>query len=68
MLALAVAACGEDRAPAPGAVSAGEAKALEAAAAMIDQRRLPPRALPPEAATDAGDAEMTGDTARPGGE
>jgi hypothetical protein len=70
-LALTLAACGEDAARAPGAISEGEAKALDAAAAMLDQRRLPPEALPPEDAppekTPAEDAaaEMTGDTPAP---
>lgn len=54
----ALAACGSAGADAPGGVSAGEAKALDEAAEMLDQRRLPPQALPPEAAP----AEMTGDT------
>ncbi len=57
LLALALAGCGEDGARAPGAVSPGEAKALEEAAAMLDERRLPPEALP-----TAAPAEMTGDT------
>lgn len=75
-LALALAACGGERARAPGEVSEGEAKALEEAASMLDQRRLPPEALPPEAAPEPApepgpqpaDAEMTGDTAQPSGE
>ena len=70
-LALALAACGGDGPDAPGAVSQGEAEALEAAAEMLDARRLPPEALPPEATPPPGGqapAEMTGDTAPPGGE
>jgi hypothetical protein len=51
--ALALAACGDEGARAPGEVSAGEAKAIEDAAEMLDQRRLPPGALPPEAASTA---------------
>jgi len=62
-LALALAACGGEQASAPGAVSAGEAKALEEAAAMLDERKLPPEALPPEAAP----ADMTDDKAPPSG-
>jgi hypothetical protein len=62
-LALALAACGGEQASAPGAVSPGEAKALEEAAAMLDERKLPPEALPPEAAP----AEKTGDKAPPSG-
>jgi hypothetical protein len=55
---LALAACGSEEATPPGKISPGEAKALEEAATMLDERRLPPEALP----TDAP-AEMTGDAA-----
>lgn len=65
-LAATLAACGGDGPDAPGAVSAGEAEALDAAAEMLDERRLPPEALPPEATPPP--AEMTGDTAPPAGE
>jgi hypothetical protein len=58
-MALALAACGSEGADPPGVVSPGEAKALDEAAEMLDERRLPPEALP----TDAP-AEMTGDAAR----
>ena len=66
-LVLILAACGGEGARAPGEVSAGEAKALEEAAEMLDRRRLPPAALPPEAAAvpQAPPAEMTGDAAPP---
>jgi hypothetical protein len=70
-LALTLAACGGEAARAPSAISAGEAKALEEAAEMLDQRRLPPKALPPEATpgpVSAATAEMTGDAAEPSGE
>ena len=60
-LALALAACRGEPASAPGAVSAGEAQALEEAAAMLDERKLPPEALPPEAAP----AEIPDDSVRP---
>lgn len=41
-----LAACGPaDSDPGPGGVTVGEAKALDEAAAMIDQRRLPPEAI-----------------------
>lgn len=62
-LSLALAACGAESASAPGGVSPGEAKALEDAAAMLDERRPPPEALP----TESAPAEMTGDAsaARP---
>ena len=68
---LALAACNGSNATAPGAVSEGEARALEEAAEMLDERRLPDGALPdldtPIAAeTDAPTeavppSEMTGD-------
>lgn len=65
-LALLLAACGGEGARAPGGVSEGEAKALDAAAAMLDARRLPPDALPPEEARPEDEAaEMTGDRAVP---
>lgn len=57
-LLLALAACGNEGARAPGGVSPGEAEALEDAAAMLDERRLPPEAIP----TDTP-AEMSGDAA-----
>ncbi|MEM6856956.1 MAG: hypothetical protein AAF559_03720 [Pseudomonadota bacterium] len=46
--ALAVSACsGENETPAgPGAVSEGEARALDEAAKMLDAQRLPEGALP----------------------
>lgn len=45
-LPLLLAACGpSDSDPAPGGVTVGEAKALDEAAEMIEQRRLPPEAL-----------------------
>ena len=66
-LALTLAACGSEGADPPGVVSPGEAKALDEAAAMLDERRLPPEALPTDAPADAptgAPAEMTGDAAR----
>lgn len=66
-LALGLAACGSEQASDAGAVSPGEAKALDDAASMLDERRLPPEALPTdastEAPTEAAPAEMTGDAA-----
>lgn len=66
--ALGLAACGDDAARAPGEVSPGEAKALEDAASMLDERQLPPEALPTEAPTEAPAdgapaAEMTAEAA-----
>jgi hypothetical protein len=63
---LALAACGDEQATAPGGVSPGEAKALEDAASMLDERKLPPEALPtdsPTATLSPVPAEMTGDPA-----
>lgn len=67
VLPLAVAGCGNDAASAPGGVSPGEAKALDDAASMLDERQLPPEALPTDAPTEtpaaAAPAELTGDAA-----
>ena len=46
--AFALCACGSDNDPGPGGVSVGEARALDEAAEMLDQQRLPA-----EAVTDA---------------
>lgn len=64
-LSLALCACEREEARDAGAVSPGEAKALDDAASMLDERRLPPEALPtdPPPATPAP-AEMTGDAAK----
>jgi len=52
-----VAACGPaENDPGPGGVTVGEAKALDEAAEMLEQRRLPPEASPsasPSATTSA---------------
>jgi len=65
VLTLALAACGSEGARDPGAVSPGEAKALDEAASMLDERRLPPEALPTDAPTETpAPAEMTGDAAK----
>jgi hypothetical protein len=48
VLTLALAACGKgENAPGPGGVTQGEARALDEAAAMIEERRLPVEALAP---------------------
>jgi hypothetical protein len=56
-LLLALAACGQgENAPGPGGVTAGEARALDEAAEMIEARRLPAEATrptPSETATSA---------------
>lgn len=56
-------ACGQsDNDPAPGGVTVGEARALDEAAEMIEQRRLPPEAL----ATPADEATDEAPSAQPG--
>jgi hypothetical protein len=60
--ALALVACDGDAGNAPGAVSEGEAQALEEAAAMLDERQLPEGTLPPDglsqdSSADTGAAE-----------
>ena len=51
---LALSACGKaDNEPGPGRVTAGEAKALDEAAQMIEEDRLPPEAMPTISPTTA---------------
>ena len=46
---LLLAGCGpNDTDPGPGGVTVGEARALDEAAEMLDEQRLPKEALPPE--------------------
>ena len=48
---LALAACGKsDTDPGPGGVTMGEARALDEAAAILDERRPPAEALQPSSA------------------
>jgi len=48
MALLALAACSKsDTAPGPGGVTMGEARALDEAAAMLDERRPPAEAVAP---------------------
>lgn len=55
---LALAGCGpSENHPGPGGVTVGEAQALDEAAEMIEQRRLPPEALPAEPASGAQPTE-----------
>lgn len=56
-----LAACNPSTTTAPGAVSEGEAAALEDAAEMLDARRLPEGALPPIGA-EAGEEPESGQT------
>jgi hypothetical protein len=51
--ALALAGCGNDNDPGPGGVTAGEARALDDAAEMLEQQRLPAEASPAAAALPA---------------
>ena len=46
--ALALAGCGNDNDPGPGGVTVGEARALDEAAEMLEQQRLPDQALSSE--------------------
>ena len=70
VLSLALAACDSAAVEAPGAVSQGEAEALDEAAEMLDEKRLPEGVIPdaPEAeqtqsaTPSATPAESTGDT------
>lgn len=51
LIVLALAACGKsDSDPGPGGVTVGEARALDEAAAMLDERRPPAEALEPSRA------------------
>jgi hypothetical protein len=50
--ALLLAGCGQqDNDPGPGGVTVGEARALDEAAEMLDEQRLPAEALPAPAPT-----------------
>jgi hypothetical protein len=55
-LFLLLAACGSDTDPGPGGVTVGEARALDEAAEMLDEQRLPPEALPSPAPGPAATA------------
>lgn len=63
-----LAACGSGTGSAPGAVSEGEARALEEAADMLDERRLPEGALPAidapaiDAPEQGANEDLRGDT------
>ena len=47
LFALLTACSKQDNAPGPGGVSVGEAKALDEAAAMLEEERLPDAAIQP---------------------
>lgn len=56
-----LAACGPgENDPGPGGVTVGEAQALDEAAAMLEEQKLPPEALdnPPEAEQGSGETEQ----------
>jgi hypothetical protein len=54
--ALLLAGCGSsDNEPGPGGVTVGEARALDEAAEMLDERRLPDEALPAATPSEAAD-------------
>jgi len=62
--ALVLAGCGpNDTDPGPGGVTVGEARALDEAAEMLDEQRLPERALPSPASSPAPEAEETPESA-----
>lgn len=62
-LAIAAGSCGPaDNDPGPGGVTVGEARALDEAADMLEQQRLPDEALKPGTTEGGGAAERV----RPG--
>lgn len=59
-LLVLVSACGPaDTDPGPGGVTVGEAKALDEAAEMLEQRRLPADALPAPASSSSSGPSAT---------
>lgn len=64
-LSLTLAACGpSDNDPGPGAVTVGEARALDEAAEMLDEQRTPAEVLGAEALSDDGvEGVVSSDTA-----
>ena len=62
--ALLLASCGpNDTDPGPGGVTVGEARALDEAAEMLDEQRLPAEALPVPAQTSTPEPAETPETA-----
>ena len=58
VLAAVLTGCGaSDNDPGPGGVTVGEARALDEAAEMLDEQRLPEEALPPATAASPGAPE-----------
>ena len=59
---LPLAGCGPaETDPGPGGVTVGEAKALDEAAEMLEQRRLQPEALPQASPSATATAAATGE-------
>jgi len=56
---LLLSACGSGGADGPGSVSVDEAQALDEAAEMLDERRLPEGALPPVGGSVAAPQDET---------
>ena len=66
--ALLLAGCGpNDTDPGPGGVTVGEARALDEAAEMLDEQRLPAEALPSTADDEAPPRNREGDQPKAGG-
>ena len=66
-LAALLAGCGpNDTDPGPGGVTVGEARALDEAAEMLDEQRLPKEALPREAGSPPAEPEAAS-AAQPSG-
>jgi hypothetical protein len=62
-LAVLLAGCGpSDTDPGPGGVTVGEARALDEAAEMLDEQRLPAEALPPAGEESSTPAETDSPT------
>ena len=66
ILLFALSGCGQSADTSPGEVSEGEARALDEAAEMLEERRLPDGALPPlDSATGEAQADGLGDDVKP---
>lgn len=66
LLAVLAAGCGpKDTDPGPGGVTVAEAKALDQAAEMLEQRRLPPEATQATAPVSGASASASASTSPP---
>lgn len=64
--ALFLASCGpNDTDPGPGGVTVGEARALDEAAEMLDEQRLPEEALSPSPGPKESSTPESAETGRP---